>query len=393
MADTYLFIKLYSIFYKFILPESKHSPNSLEKIKKILVCPLEWGLGHATRCVPIISKLLEYNIEVLVAADNQPLALLKRQFPQLQFIKFSGFNIKYPNKGNMLLKMLVSLPSIIKGIHKEHQQLKKIIEEYQIDAVISDNRFGLWNKNIRTIYMTHQIMIKVPGLFSVLEPVLYLVHKYFISKYDTCWIPDFPGSNNLSGDLAHKYKLPKNAIFIGPLTRLDNYPASGTPDKDTETPEIMAIISGPEPQRSLFENIILNQLKTSDYSAVVVLGIAKKDVHYTINNKINVYSHLDTKAFLNYLISARIVICRSGYSSIMDLVSLGKKAILIPTPGQTEQEYLASYYQRKKIFYTEKQSKFNLYEAMKQSKSFHGITIQPQPQLLDEAIKKLIGEN
>src|ERR1043166_5258587 len=173
----------------------------MQQPKRILVAPLDWGLGHATRCIPIIRYLLEKGQEVIVGADGRPLELLKREFPGQEFIVIPGYKVSYPKKGSMTLKMAASVPKILAGIKKEHEQLDKITTAEKIDAVISDNRFGLWTKKVPCIFITHQLMIKSP--FG--EKLLHRLNKNHIKKYTECWIPDAEGADNLSGDLAHKF--------------------------------------------------------------------------------------------------------------------------------------------------------------------------------------------
>ena len=189
---------------------------------RVLVAPLNWGLGHATRCVPIINALLDARKEVIIASDGFSLEFLKKEFPNLQTVEFKGINIKYSKSNSQVWAMLWQMPEIIFAIIKEHSELKKIIQKFDIQIVISDNRFGLWNKKIKTIYITHQISVKISNRFEFLNKIAYLIHCQIIKKYSECWIPDFEGEENLSGDLSHKYPLPKNARFIGILSRFKN---------------------------------------------------------------------------------------------------------------------------------------------------------------------------
>ncbi|PID94916.1 MAG: hypothetical protein CSA89_00165 [Bacteroidales bacterium] len=187
---------------------------------RVLVAPLNWGIGHATRCVPMIKALLEADKDVIIAADGYPLQLLKRQFPQLLAIEFSWAKVHYSKSSSQFMSMLYQTPKFIYSIIKEHFALKKIVEQYNIDVVISDNRFGLWCKKRLSIYITHQISVKTGTKNTFLDKLLYRIHKVIIERYDECWIPDFEDdSDNLSGDLSHKYPLPKNAKFIGILSR------------------------------------------------------------------------------------------------------------------------------------------------------------------------------
>jgi uncharacterized protein (TIGR00661 family) len=322
------------------------------KLNRILICPLDWGLGHATRCIPIIKKYIEEGCEVMIAADGRSLELLQKEFPHLKFIRFPGYNISYSESISMALQMLLSSAKILWKIYQEHQKLKKILEDHQIDLIISDNRYGLWNKNVRSIFMTHQIMIKSTGKLKFLEPVLYRINQWFIKHYDECWIPDYEGEDNLSGDLSHLYPVPKNAKFIGPLSRLAHHQI---PSQREDEIELLIILSGPEPQRTILENKIINQLRNIKIKTVIVRGIPGSNDKLDVPYYIAMYSHLATEKMREAISNAKIIICRSGYSSIMDLAVLNKKAIFIPTPGQTEQEYLAKYHTAKKksIYYNQ----------------------------------------
>ena len=331
--------------------------------KRILICPLDWGLGHATRCIPVIRLLLKKNMEVIIAADGRPLALLKQEFPQLEFIVLKGYNIRYPDSGKMTRKMAFSIPKILKGIKTEHQALKKIIKEKKIDVVISDNRFGCWNKKIKSIFITHQLMIKSP--FA--EKLLHRINLRFIKNYDECWIPDVKGKLSLSGDLSHKYILPENTFFIGPLSRFNNVPQNIKYKYDA-----MAIVSGPEPQRSIFEKLILEQLTQTNLKSIVVRGLTEDHDQKETKNNIEIVSHLKANEMQEAILNSKIIIARSGYSTIMDLATLGKKAIFIPTPGQTEQEYLAEILMQKNIIFYQLQKNIDLKEALKEAEKYKG---------------------
>ncbi|MGC3977284.1 MAG: hypothetical protein QM751_03030 [Paludibacteraceae bacterium] len=195
----------------------------MQTSQKILICPLDWGLGHASRCVPIIYEELQKGNEVVVASDGFPLAFLRQQFPELRFIEFSSYPVKYSKGNSQFWAMLRFLPQLYREIKHEHSWLEKFLQKEHFDVVISDNRFGLWNKNVHSVYITHQIMVKMPRLIRFLEPFGYRLHKRVVDKYDECWIPDIEENGGLSGDLSHKYPLPKNAKFIGLLSRFSEF--------------------------------------------------------------------------------------------------------------------------------------------------------------------------
>ncbi|MEZ5197127.1 MAG: glycosyltransferase [Bacteroidales bacterium] len=362
----------------------------MKKEPTILLCPLDWGIGHATRCVPIIHALVNQGAKVIVATDNRPFSFLQQEFPHLQFVRFPGYNFSYPEKGSMVLKMLFAAPGIIRDIKKEHLQLDKMITDHNIDAVISDNRFGLYSKLVPSVYITHQVMIKAPAGLKFLEPMLHSINKKYISKYSTCWIPDFAGETNLSGDLSHKYELQTDSFFIGPLSRF--YHADSTISMDNRNDyDFTVMLSGPEPQRTILEQVLIAQLKKTKYRGVVLGGKPDQEEEMELSDRIRFYSHLDTASLKKLLQVSDIVISRPGYSTIMDLAVFGKKAIFIPTPGQTEQEYLAEYFRQRNMCFKMEQNDLNISKAMEEVKSCQPLKMEFSHEMLKAGIESLLS--
>lgn len=332
-----------------------------------MIAPLDWGLGHAARCIPIARYLLNRRAKVIIAADNRPLALLKSELKDhdVEYVPFPGYDIAYPSKGSLALKMLRSAPRILRGIRTEHEYLQGLIKKHDIHAVISDNRFGLWTEQVPCVFITHQLMIKAP--FG--EKLLYRLNMQYIGKYDECWIPDVKGENNLSGDLSHKYPLPANAHYIGPLTRLEDHASAARHDSDYD---LVAIISGPEPQRTLFEQAVTKQANNASIKTLIIGGTPEMQRHENVNGSVTVVPHLAANELYNVIASAPLILSRPGYSTIMDLAATGKQAIFIPTPGQTEQEYLGELLMKKRIAYCVEQKEFSLPETMNESKKYSG---------------------
>ncbi len=308
---------------------------------KILICPLNWGLGHATRCIPIIRNYLAEGHEILLAADGYPLQFLKSEFPELKTFELPSYAIRYSDGNSQVAAMIRSLPRIVRGMYHEHSWLRNLLKTEHFDLVISDNRFGLWTKKAECIYMTHQLMIKMPERLKMFESTVWWLHRQIINRYSACWIPDFQENNGLSGDLAHRYRLPRNAKFIGPLTR---FLPSESYKPDTSY-DVVALVSGVEPQRTLFENQLVQRYGNNNEKILIVCGKpTDKNSRLQIGN-ICFATHINDAELASYLLGAKRITTRSGYSSIMDLHQLKclHKAEFIPTPGQTEQEYLAEY--------------------------------------------------
>jgi len=301
-------------------------------------------LGHATRCVPLIRQLLIDGHEPVVVSDGFPLEFLKQQFPSLRYIEYPSYPVVYAAGKSQIGAMLFNMPAILKGILNEHLWLRELLRSEHFDQVISDNRFGMWNKNARTVYITHQLMVKMPRKLKFLEPLVHALHLKCIKQYDECWIPDIQEKGGLSGDLSHKYPLPPNASFIGPLSRFkglqDTLPDTGY--------DVVAVVSGPEPQRTLFEKDVLNRLKEKGKQVLIVAGQPQSVQKESRIGNVRVVSHLNDKELAAVLLGTKKIISRSGYSTIMDLDALGclHKTAFIPTPGQTEQEYLKVLHNR-----------------------------------------------
>jgi UDP-N-acetylglucosamine transferase subunit ALG13 len=335
-----------------------------QKSKKILVAPLDWGLGHATRCIPIIKKIQAKGGELLIAGDGEIAKLLQDEFPDIRQIPLKGYNLKYFIGIPAWLSVTIQIPKIVIRIWQEHYWLKRIVDEEGITNVISDNRFGLWNKKIHSVYITHQVMIKCPNGLKIFEQLLYLMHRFFISRYSECWIPDFASNkNNLSGDLSHKYPLPLNAKYIGLLSR---FVLTKTPQMKFD---LAAIVSGAEPQRSIFEKQIANGMEKISLKTIILQGKPSENRKHYVGKQLTV-SHLNSRDLESIICASQLVLCRAGYSGIMDLIRLKKNAVLIPTPGQTEQEYLADELMKKRIFFSMKQEVFDLRVALQESKKY-----------------------
>ena len=282
----------------------------------------------------------------------------------------------------MTVKIILLIPKILGSIIIEHRALKKIVRENKIDIVISDNRYGLWNKEIKSIFITHQLFIKAPFL----ENVVHLMVAFFVNKYDECWIPDVMGNDNLSGDLSHKNTLPKNSSFVGLLSRFNSDEKIMLPFKY----DVMAIISGPEPQRGILEKLIIEQIKTSSLKALVVCGtpLFRDKVNY--NNKLKIVAHLNSNEMQQAILQSKMIISRSGYSTIMDLAVLGKQAVFIPTPGQTEQEYLAELLMQKGVAFFQSQDNFNLQQALMESANYKGFLRINTSNQLEKGVERLL---
>ena len=353
--------------------------NKMTERPCILVAPLDWGLGHATRCIPIIKVLQEQGVKVLIPASGAVAELLQREFPSIVILPLENYDIRYSrNRHLFLLKMLIQLPRIFSHLCYEKKWLKNAIVNYKIDGVISDNRFGLHSKNIPSVYITHQLSFET-GI-AWLNRLMQKTHYKIINQFDECWVPDIAGENNLAGSLSHPKKSPSIPVkYLGLLSRCKKI-------QTEKKYRLLVLLSGPEPQRSIFEEIILSQLKNIEGNLVIVRGLpGNKNEPGFSNKNLIVHDHLPADTLSELIQQSEWVVARCGYSTVMDLVTLQQKAILVPTPAQAEQEYLADYLMQKNFFYCCAQENFQLEKAIKAAENFSFVT-PLNPQKINEVV-------
>lgn len=307
--------------------------------KRILVAPLNWGLGHATRCIPIIEALIGKGFEPFIAGDGESLLLLEKEFPQLKSIKLPSYGIRYPKNGKFLkMKLLTDSPKVIKAIRSEKKQIESLVSSGKIDGIISDNRFGIVDERVPSVMVTHQLRV-LSGQTSWLSTK---IHQKFINSFDECWVPDMPGKTNLSGVLGHENSLAVPVKYLGILSRFKFKSL-------TIKYDLIVVLSGPETQRSLLEVILLEKLKSFDGRVLIIQGkLEQKQMRKQVNN-ILLVNFMLADELESSIAESRMVLARSGYTTLMDLAVLKKKAFFIPTPGQYEQLYLAEYMEDRKI--------------------------------------------
>lgn len=349
---------------------------------RILIAPLNWGLGHATRCMPIINLLLEKGVEVQIASDGRALHLLKKEYPNLKIHELPGYNITYKGS-NVYGNMFWQLPKIQLAIQREKIAIRKIVQQQNIDIIISDNRFGCRNSLTKNIFITHQLKILLPS--TTLSKTVSKFNQKMIKAFDECWVPDHEFENKLSGDLS-KVEHFENIQFIGPLSRMKKL------DVDRKK-EIVIVLSGPEPQRTYLQEMLIEQAQTINKRFLIIGGQTENQEDKDVAKNIRFKSFLQSNELNEVMAAAEMIICRSGYSTIMDLAVIGKQAILIPTPGQPEQEYLANYFDDSGIFYSMTQEDFDLEKALKKARAHAGISQVYSNEKLERALLDLIEES
>jgi hypothetical protein len=341
--------------------------------------------------IPVARMLLERNYNVIIGSGKEHQAMFRNELPGLTYIDFPGFKPEYSRFLPQYISLLLRIPLLLYHIAAEHIQLKKIINENKIDIILSDNRFGLWNRRIKSVYVTHQIVIPFPRIFRFLEWTGILFHRYFIKKYSFCFIPDLPGDINLSGRLSHGFRLPENTRYIGLLSRFTG--RSQSVENRFRFPHNTVILSGPEPQRGVLRQKLIEILSKREPPSVFLEGKPGDSVEMSKSENIISYNHLPANEMQEMIKGSTGIVTRSGYTSVMELISLNCSALLIPTTGQPEQEYLAEYLSGKGWFGTISQDRLNE-SAIPASleAQWPSYIFEESSELLDKALEELLNK-
>ncbi len=331
---------------------------------KILFSPLDWGLGHAARLIPLIHAYKAKGYKIILGGNGNSLEMLKNEFPDLETVSIPFTEIRYGKGQSQVFNFLAGIFRLFIAFRREHRVLNSLISDKHIDLVISDNRLGLFSKNAKCIVITHQVWLQMPKGWGLLELLANQFNHSFIRKFDECWVVDSDKTPHLAGELSHPPLVESIVRYIGPVSRF-----AGKKSETLKKIEILVILGGPEPQRTILKEILTGQISRSGLKAVIAGGTFTSD-ETDIHPNINYIPFVDSNQLAELIQSAQIIICRSGYSSIMDLVALEHSAILIPTPGQPEQEYLAEYLANKRYFLSYTQSEFDLNKAVEDWKRF-----------------------
>lgn len=311
--------------------------------------------------MPVIRYLLASGHKVTVAGNDWQRRYITETFTGIDTIHLDGYDVWYSKKASGFLPALfIQLPRLLKIIKNENNWLKDAVDKYGFDGIITDNRYGLYHASVPNVIITHQV-VPQSGWGWMPDKILQIAHDERLARFDNCWIADIEGEPNLAGSLSHPAKKPANATYIGLLSQLQK--------TTTSEEHLLVLLSGPEPQRSILSEMLWKQLK--NYTGKIVFVEGSNDVNRKeIPGHITYFNRLTADKLTPLLAAASMVICRSGYSSLMDLIALNKKAILIPTPGQAEQEYLGRHLHREGVFYCTQQKNLDINSVLAAVKGF-----------------------
>ncbi len=346
---------------------------------RILVAPLDWGLGHSTRCIPIIRRLLELDARPMIGADKGPLALLRDAFPELTHARMPGVEVRYAKGRSQGWAMAKQFPAMLRSVREEHHQFLDLRRSLQLDAVISDQRFGIRAEELPSVIISHQVFPFTP----IAQGLLRRFNLHQIRHFDRCWIPDDPRSPGLAGELSHGAMLPANACYIGPVSRMDPTRAIAP----SMPYRVVCVISGSEPQRTLLEQQLMKQLQRIRGDHLLVLGKPDPPLDEVVGN-VRRRGHLGGDALTGALLQAELIVSRTGYTTLLDLARIGRSALVVPTPGQEEQEYLGELHARTGRFVVQAQEQLDVAGALAKGTGALGAA-PADPQLLERALQEL----
>ena len=343
------------------------NPDSQKK--NVFIAPLNWGLGHATRLLPLIKYLVEKNYTVYIGASGRSKEILKQEVNKCFFIDFPEYPIKYPQSRFFVSRfMLIVFPNMLLAMKKEKNRIKVLHEQYKFNLIISDNRFSLALKGVKSLLISHQLRYKLPWPIQKMEWLPEYFNTRHFRKYDKIIIPDTNQNKTLTGDLSHnmRYLPAEKLYYLGIMTDLEE-----SIDGNNKAIDYFVIISGPEPQRTKFEKIILKQV--CDLKGRIVVALGKPEKAYKIRmGNVEIYAYLNREKISYYMKKAKFIISRPGYTTVMEMIESKKHGLFIPTPGQIEQIYLAKYYLENKWCYYTSQYRIDLINAVKIAQTYPG---------------------
>lgn len=349
-------------------------------MKRVLVCSLDWGLGHATRCIPVVRELHHQGAEVFLASSGDAGVLLKKEFPNVLYHELPAYRPRYQRRGSLVMALAPQWRKFLHVIRMEHEEVEDLVRNLGVEVVISDNRYGCYSRDAESVFLSHQLHVRLPGTWRILEPFLNGRLRRYVNRFQRVWVPDQPGTSLTAGFMDSRIPF----SYVGWLSRFTGEQPQGP------LVDVMIILSGPEPQRSVFESMILNQVQAFDRSVLLVKG-QPSGLQAAKRPHIEEVSHLDTATMEQRMMGAKVIVARSGYSTIMDLIALKKQAVFIPTPGQPEQTWLARHLKREGIAFCCDQENFVLSKAWGEFDTYNGLgSLIPEQGLLKSAIVNLL---
>lgn len=338
---------------------------------KVFFGVLNMGLGHATRSLPLINEFQRRGWQIAIGSNGRALAFLRNELsPETLFLETPSYEIRYSRSDRFVSNLLFQIPRVAWRIGAEQRFCRQMARKIKPDLIISDNCYGLHHRDIPSYFISHQIYFALPKGWQMFTGFAGAPNRYFHGKYKAVIIPDLPGADGglLSGELS---RIPDSATdyhYTGILSSV----AQGKPQNDID---LLISISGPEPQRTILEKRILKDVEAIEGNKVLLLGKPEKSELLFQRPGLRVYSHLPREKMQQMMRDARMIVSRSGYSTLMELLELNKRAFFIPTPGQTEQVYLAERFRRQGHYFSVAQKRLDLPANLQEAEKYPGLKV------------------
>jgi len=351
----------------------------------VLFAVCSWGLGHAVRDLPLMRRIIKERHQLTVIGKGRSLQFLKKELKSnCSYREIADYSLAYSERNFSVAKFVTRLPIYISEIVQEHSKIERLVKSHPCDRIISDSRFGVYERGIPSFFIFHQLRFIAPKRVKFFEMFTEGFNYLFKDNFDKFLIPDTK-EDSLSGDLSHNllYFKQSKIEYLGPLGDLEK--------KDLFSDiDYFISLSGPEPQRSVLEKKIMDQISSLKGRIVVTLGKPEEEKTEYFSDNIQIFSCLNRKKQEEMMNRAKLIITRSGYTTLMELAFLGKKALFIPTPGQTEQIYLADYHMNKKNFYSVSQNKLNLVKDVEKAKKYKGLSLDFSPKEAEDKFMRIV---
>lgn len=350
---------------------------------KILFAASSWGLGHATRDLILIQALMDAGHSVTVLSTDRALKLLRGELAdQCDYIDLPDIPKALGHtSASFYLKMTMALPLVFRTFRREHRFVDELCRAGKCDRIVSDSRYGVWSRDVPSYHLMHTLHQISPFRVRLVEHVIESIQRGLLSGAKKVLIPD-QEENGLAGELCHDLvAFRRDQIeYLGILSSVLRMPV----EQDID---YFITVSGVEPQRSILEKKVLRQARELDGRVVITLG--RPDLPFSVSDdgRLAIYSFLGRRRQAEMLNRARTVVSRSGYTTLMELAELGKRALMVPAVGQSEQEYLAGLHERRGTMHSVPQSRLNLARDLRDAERYPGLSgVRPTC----EAVKKFL---
>lgn len=333
--------------------------------KHLLFAVLDWGLGHATRSLPLINILVEQGYRITMASCPRVLGFLHSHFPQAAQLELPSYNVQY-RWNNMAMNVAMKAPDLIQALEEERNIIRELHEKTPFNAIISDARYGCFMPTVPSFFITHQVRIKARKKLT--DTMANKVHRQWMKNFDEIWVPDVAQLPGIGGELSHA-AMEQRRFYLGPTSRFQ------LPIHKDENPtyDWLFLLSGPEPARSQLEQQLLYLAHSHPDQKFVMIRAhdTNRSESTPSDDHVHIMDYTNSKHLETLVRQSRQVLCRSGYSTLMDLSAWQTSAVLVPTPGQPEQLYLADHISRHYHWPISMQSELDAlpsYDAMQQAR-------------------------